>query len=101
MSDRTFELEVAENAQRDIIEIRLYSTEVWGDQQADDYLVRLSAGFESLQSNPQVGKSEDDMRPGLRQLVVGEHRILYRIVGDVVWILRVIHTRMDLSRMQL
>jgi hypothetical protein len=42
MSDRTFELEVAENAQRDIIEIRLYSTEVWGDQQADDYLVRLS-----------------------------------------------------------
>jgi toxin ParE1/3/4 len=84
MSDRTFELEVAENAQRDIIEIRLYSTEVWGDQQADDYLVRLSAGFESLQSNPQLGKSEDDMRPGLRQLVVGEHRILYRIVGDVV-----------------
>ena len=62
MSDRKFELEVAENAQRDIIEIRLYSTEVWGDQQADDYLVRLSAGFESLQSNPQLGKSEEDMR---------------------------------------
>jgi toxin ParE1/3/4 len=101
MSDRTFELEVAENAQRDIIEIRLYSTEVWGDQQADEIVVRLSAGFESLQSNPQLGKSEDDMRPGLRQLVVGEHRILYRIVGDVVWILRVVHTRMDLSRMQL
>src|SRR5215207_5671674 len=101
MSDREFELEVAENAQRDIIEIRLYSTEVWGDQQADDYLVRLSAGFELLQSNPQSGKSEDDMRPGRRQLVVGEQRILYRIVGDVVWILRGVHTRMDLSRMQL
>src|SRR6188472_2411348 len=84
MSDLKYDLEIAENAQRDIIEIRLYSTEVWGDQQADNYLVSLSAGFESLQSNPQLGKSEDDMRPGLRQLVVGEHRILYRFVGDVV-----------------
>ena len=66
MSDRRYELEIADNAQRDIIEIRLYSIEVWGDQQADDYLARLSAGFESLQSIPLVGKSRGDMRPGLR-----------------------------------
>jgi plasmid stabilization system protein ParE len=57
MSDRTFELEVAENAQRDIIEIRLYSTEVWGDQQADDYLVRLS-GASSVRSPVRRARSD-------------------------------------------
>ena len=100
MSDRRYELEIADNAQRDIIEIRLFSVEVWGEHQADDYLARLSAGIESLQANPLLGKSRGDMRPGIRQLVVGEHRMLYRISGDVVWILRVVHSRKDLSRIR-
>jgi toxin ParE1/3/4 len=97
MSDRRYGLEIAENAQRDILEIRLYSTEVWGIEQADNYLARLSASFETLCSNSMLGKSRDDLRPGLRQLVIGEHRVLYRLTDDMVWVLRVAHTKMDVT----
>jgi toxin ParE1/3/4 len=63
---------------------------------ADALLDRIDDKCALLAENPQLGPSRDDIRPGLRYLVVGEHLILYRIVEEGVEIVRVVHGRRDL-----
>jgi toxin ParE1/3/4 len=97
MSVPDYRLEIAENAQRDIVGIRIYSREQWGDREADDYLGRITRSFDSLQLNPELGRPADHVSDDLRQLLVGKHRILYRLHGETVRIVRVVHMAMDLT----
>ncbi len=101
MSARRLRLEIAPRAQRDIRGIRLYTVEQWGEAQADAYLAAPNKGFETLRDNQSIGVARDDLRPGLRSFPVEQHRILYRIQGDTIRILRVVHGRQDLSQQQL
>jgi len=63
---------------------------------ADALLDRIDEGCRGLAQHPRLGPARDDIRPGLRYLIIGEYVALYRIVGEDVEIVRVVHGRRDL-----
>jgi toxin ParE1/3/4 len=65
---------------------------------ADRLLASLQATFALLATNPAMGRRRDELRPGLRSFPVGTYVAFYRIVGDVVEIVRVLHGRRDIER---
>ena len=95
MSARRMRLELAPRARRDIRSIRLFGLQQWGQERADSYHEALTRGLQLLRDNPRLGPARDDLRPGLRGLRVEQHRILYRIEGDTVVVLRIVHVRQD------
>ncbi|NJL27127.1 MAG: type II toxin-antitoxin system RelE/ParE family toxin [Thermoanaerobaculia bacterium] len=52
---------------------------------------------ERLRTYPELGPVARDLRPEgrYRHWVCGRHRLIYRIDGEIVWILRVWDTRRD------
>jgi toxin ParE1/3/4 len=68
------------------------------DSDLDDRLIEsIAERFYLLSGNPHIGRSRDDLRPGLRSFPVLQHVIIYRIEdGDVV-ILHVFHGSRDIE----
>ena len=56
------------SAERDVIDIRRYSFEQWGELQADKYLDELDSGIRKLADNPEIGVKRDHVRDGYRVL---------------------------------
>ena len=81
-------------AQRDLEGIWEYSFNLWGEDQADLYYDELLDRIENLVDNPRLGKSCDDIRPGYRSIQFALHVVYYRLMGEDIDIVRVLHERM-------
>jgi len=57
---------------------------------ADRLIDSLTKRFVLLASHPNLGRTRDDLRPGLRGFPVGEYVIIYRIAEHGILILRVV-----------
>ena len=82
---------------------RLDLMEIWEYVAADDpeaadrLLDRIDATCARIASFPSLGRSRDDLRPGLRYVPLGHYLILYRASESGVVIVRVLHARRDLA----
>lgn len=65
---------------------------------ADRVLDAIAQRWEQLARHPQSGLARDDIAPGLRHLIIGQYMTLYRISGDGIEIIRVIHGRRRIDR---
>lgn len=90
-------LRVTEPAKQDLEDIWL-GLEPFGVELADQCLNELQQKFLQLQQFPGLGRSREDLAPGLRSVVVREVVILYRSLEGLLVIVRVIHGRRDLKR---
>jgi toxin ParE1/3/4 len=75
-----------------------YSFEHWGRVRADRYIARIEARFRDIANNPRLGRPAAGTREGQFKLLVEAHVILYRVDGEQISIVRVLHQRMDPSR---
>jgi toxin ParE1/3/4 len=62
---------------------------------ADRLLDQVDARLKLLSAFPEMGASREELRAGLRNLVIGEYVALYRVLIDEVEIVRVVHGRRD------
>jgi len=53
----------------------------------------------TLRAYPNIGKPRPDLVAGVRSFAVERHLILYRIEDDAIGGLRVVHERMDATRL--
>ena len=74
-----------------------YGVEAHGADTAGAYVRSLEAVMDRLLANPALGPPRD-LRPGLRSIAAGEHRIFYRIEGKAIIVARVLHKAMDVER---
>ncbi len=81
-------------AENDLLDIWQYSYHKWGEDQAVKYLLQLDAGMQGLTNNPKVGKSREVVRKGYRSVQINRHVIYYRLQGEIIDIVRVLHERM-------
>lgn len=95
MSVRRGPLRFTTRAQRDLDDILLYSETTWGPDQADRYEAALAEGFDTLRANPQIGMAQVHLLPGLRAYFLQRHVVYYRIVGDTLEVVRILHERVD------
>ncbi len=90
---------VSAPAEADLVGIARYTLRQWGWDQVEIYINGLFESFQRLADDPQVGLQRGGLRPGLRIALHLQHYYLcYRVDGDEVQILRVVHTRRDLAR---
>ena len=83
-------------ARRDLIDI--WRHVAGGDERAADRLLDdIDARCRELAEHPRLGPRREDVRPGLRHLVVEPYVVLDRVAGDGVEIVRVVHGRRDLQ----
>ncbi len=82
-------------AKTDLIDIWNYTDNTWGTNQADQYLKTIEQHLGKLVTDPQLGKSRDEVRYGYRSLLVNKHVVFYRYNKNTVEIIRILHQKMD------
>jgi toxin ParE1/3/4 len=80
-------------AERDLEGIWNYTSEEWGQAQADRYIDLLTTAM--LAQSPQSAPACDHIRLGYRRRNVERHMIYLRITDYGIAIIRVLHGRMD------
>ena len=90
--------ELSEAADQDIQDIYEYAEREYGADQAEAYTLELEIFLDRLVRNPKMGKQRDEIRSGLRSFPKGHHIIFYRILSDRIRVVRVLHSRRDLTR---
>lgn len=89
---------LSEEAENDIEEIFDFGEYKFGHSQAIEYLLRLQDHFESLASNPDIGKQRNEIKIGLYSLPYVSHIIFYRILDNHIRIIRVLYGGRDLVK---
>jgi toxin ParE1/3/4 len=85
-------------AESDLIGIWHYTFDEWGEAQADKYLDELDSGIKRLADNPNLGVTRGQVRDGYRALFIGSHAVYYTSTPTTVYVIRVLHGRMDPER---
>ena len=91
-------LRIAEAAQADLRDIKRYTEQTWGADQARRYLEEFQARFSLLRKRSQLGAPRDELGDGLHSLPCNRHVIFYQDVADRIEIVRVLHASMDSRR---
>jgi len=72
------------------------ATESSSVEVADRLLDTIDDQFALLAKHPLLGRSRDDLKPGLRSIAVGAYVVLYRVEDEDVVILHVLRGRRDI-----
>ena len=95
---RSKTLRVSDPAKQDLARIGARTRHQWGKVQKTRTLRQFRDTFELLREQPDIGKTRDDISPGLRSHPARRHVIFYREKKTVVEIVRVLHEAMDPDR---
>lgn len=87
------EFHLSAEARADLRDIALYTQAMWGHEQRNSYVFELEGVFDRLAAMPGLGRSREDIRPGVFSHPAGRHMVWYRPVDKGIEILRVLHPR--------
>lgn len=88
---------ISKQAIVDLEEIWFYTVEKWSIEQADRYHSLIFDEVNFICRNIDAGKPMNHIRKGYRVSKVKSHLIFYRVVNDVVEIIRILHERIDID----
>lgn len=86
------------DAEADILEIWFYSLTEWGFEQAVRYDKELQDRIEGLAAGRTASRGAEELGPGLRRALAGQHVVFFREGAGTVTVVRVLHQRMDVGR---
>ena len=89
------QLDLKAVARADLADILEYSVSEFGRRVAAKYMRGLSHAFTRLEEYPEIGPLSPDIAPEIRLLRYRNHHIFYRIEGDLILVMRVLHHAMD------
>jgi toxin ParE1/3/4 len=67
-----------------------------GERQMHDYSELLDRALATVQANPYIGRAHSDV--AYQCFEGGQHLIFYRIEETTVFVVRILHSRMDIPR---
>jgi toxin ParE1/3/4 len=82
-------------AAEDVAAIFVRGAAEYGLAQAEKYHAGLERIFEFLAANPRAARERDEFSPPVRLHPFGVHIVVYRIVGEDILVVRVLHERQD------
>lgn len=85
-------------ARADLAGIDRYSVERVGAAVATDYMATLVKALRRLSAYPEVGVAIRGLRPPMRMIISGSHRIIYTFDGKRVVVVRILHVAQDIAR---
>lgn len=84
-------------AQSDLGAVWRWGAERFSLTAADKHVGSIHAAAGMLRFSPLVGRARDDLRPGVREIVIYPTVLLFRIGAEAVEVLRVIDGRRNLA----
>jgi toxin ParE1/3/4 len=91
-------LKLSPRARQDLIDILRYTGETWGQSQLLVYRDKINDALTAIAQNPKLGHDRLDLPTSHLAFLVGSHIIVYRIIGDSIGIVRVLHQRMSVAK---
>jgi len=91
-------LRISAPAQQNLKDIATYTKTTWGNKQAQHYLKQLRQSFDRLCIEPNLGKPYPDIDQTLQSHLCQKHIIFYRINGNTLNIIRILHQSMDIEK---
>jgi len=91
------EIILSQRALADLDEIDRHSIDAFGASVAARYVGALKDALRRLESNPRLAPQLTIVRPPVRALTCGSHRILYDVHGEAVVVSRIVHTARDIG----
>ena len=91
-------VELSETADADLEETLGYGTETFGEVRAEAYAASFRTTFDLIARHPLVGAVHDEVRPPIRSLPHGSHRIFYDVFEDHVIVRRILHKAVDVQQ---
>lgn len=88
-------LELSPLAKEDLADILEYSINQFGEDVADDYIRGFAEAFDRLIDFPKIGPVVPNVTGERRMLSHRSHYIFYCLVGDTIWIIRIVHKARD------
>ena len=92
------EIRLSPTARADLASIDEYSAEQFGDDVADVYSRGFHEVFDLLRRHPLAGAKKRELGNAVRCFVHRQHRIFYRVDGDLILIIRIIHHAQNARR---
>jgi toxin ParE1/3/4 len=89
---------LSKRAESDLRKVKTDSLKKWGEEKTKVYLLHLESRMQWLADNPNLGKSRDEVRTGLRSFPEGKHVVFYRLGLDCIEVAGVPHHRRELQR---
>jgi toxin ParE1/3/4 len=96
MSSPKRRIELSQQAKEDFRDILSYTLTTWGESQLAKYRASINDTLDVILHNPSAGRPS--VKPTLKVLAVEHHRIFYRTIDDTIYIVRILHGRMDTPR---
>lgn len=89
---------LSDRAKKDLIDIWQYTFNRWSRNQADFYTRKLLDACAFIYTAPElVGISYEYVLSGYKAFLVGKHLIFYKMLNGKVFIVRILHQRMDVE----
>ena len=96
MAKRKYSVQLSERAQKDFKAIQRYTLKQYGEKQVLKYSKMIKSGIENIEENPALyGHFRHDIPERYRSHQVGEHSIIYRVDGNKIFIVAILHGSMD------
>jgi toxin ParE1/3/4 len=87
----------SEQAEQDVADILAYLGERNPDA-ADRLAEAIDARCARIANFPEIGRSRDDLAPGLRSVVIDRYVLFYRASEEAISMVRVLHGARDIDR---
>ncbi len=97
-SPNSYELIITDPAREDLEAIAVYSFIKWGEEQTTRYTEELYKTITNIANNPETGKSRYGVPKVIKGSKSGRHVVFYRIAGQTIFIIRILHESMDHGR---
>lgn len=85
-------------ADKDLEDIFDYTSDEFGFEQAEKYLLEIEEIFQNLILNPQLGKKRDEIKKDLYSFPKDNYVIFYKILNKSIRIVRVLHGSRDVPK---
>lgn len=97
MAKPELQLSWSKEAEKDLLSIWRYSADEWSPAAADQVLDDIRITCEMLLGYPEMGRSRDELSPGIRSIVSDPNVLFYRLSKSAIEIVRVLHQREDIE----
>ncbi len=87
----------APKAKQDLRNIWAYFVRVASPEIADQVLGEIDQAAARLGDRPYLGRTRDEVLPGLRGVLAQPYTVFYKVTDTTVEIVRVLHERRDFS----
>ncbi|HEX8263322.1 MAG TPA: type II toxin-antitoxin system RelE/ParE family toxin [Allosphingosinicella sp.] len=91
-------VEISEAADADLVDILEFGTANFGLDRAEAYVASFQTTFDLISRHPLAGAVHDEVRPPIRSLPHGSHRVFYDVFEAEVVVQRILHKAVDVKR---